>query len=394
MELGGAAAFGMDILYLAHCVPTPPNKGDRIRAHYFVRELSRLCNVHLACFSRSAEEALASSEMREYCATVVVEPLHSRTALPKAGLHFLAGRSLTESFFISSRLRQRIRDEIPIANLTASLAYSSVMVQHAPAPVPLFLDMCDLDSEKWRQYSTQRRPAFLYALESRRLRDQELRCVARAQHTFLITEAEADLLRPLAPKAQISVVSNGVDFDYFRPTPPANSACNALVFVGHLGYFPNAEAARRFAREALPALRESRPGLEFWVVGRDPPADVVALSELPGVKVIASPPDVRPYVADSLAAVVPLELARGMQNKVLEALAMGKRVLFTESVARTFDGDLPLGCSAYASVDELRGLLMSLDGTPDPRIRESAIARFGWAKQAGKLLDAMSALTR
>ena len=260
-----------------------------------------------------------------------------------------------------------------------TVAYSTAMAQYAPDEVPLLLDMTDVDSEKWFGYARTRRFGWVYAMEGRRLRSKEAEWARRAKTTTVVTEAEAALLRSIVPDATIRCSGNGVDFDYFDPerTPKLSEleGRRFLVFLGAMGYHPNIDAVRWFSQEIFPKLRRRNPALEFLIVGRDPTRQVRRLGEQAGVSVVGTVPDVRPYLAGALAVVAPLRIARGVQNKVLEALAMGKRVMASAAVCETFGGDLPEGLVRCESVAEYA----TYDGAPaDGSIRQRASEQFRW----------------
>jgi sugar transferase (PEP-CTERM/EpsH1 system associated) len=184
----------------------------------------------------------------------------------------------------------------------------------------------DVDSQKWRDYANRaswmRR--WLYDLEAMRVAQLERRLGQRADCLLVVSEAEAELLRRSAPDASVEVVPNGVDLGYF----PAGDAVGAgCVFVGALDYFPNVDGARWFCQEVWPRVRQQRPEEQLRLVGRQPTETVRQLGKLPGVEVVGQVPDVRPYVTAAAVVVAPLRLARGVQNKVLEGLAMGRPVV-------------------------------------------------------------------
>jgi sugar transferase (PEP-CTERM/EpsH1 system associated) len=146
-----------------------------------------------------------------------------------------------------------------------------------------------------------------------------------ARAVLLVAQAEADLFRQVCPTGLVQAVTNGVDLDYFAPHagPEAEEPCRC-VFVGAMDYLPNVDGARWFCREVWPAVRRRWPKASLALVGRSPAPEVQALARIPGVEVVGSVPDVRPQVARASVTVVPLRIARGVQNKVLESLAMGK----------------------------------------------------------------------
>jgi sugar transferase (PEP-CTERM/EpsH1 system associated) len=195
--------------------------------------------------------------------------------------------------------------------------------------VPAVIDLVDVDSQKWLDYAAASRGPrrLLYRLESRRLRRLELGLPSWARAITLVSEAEANLYRSFGAGGIVRAVPNGIDLEYYHPrTGPSEPSC---VFVGALDYRPNVDGACWFCEEILPAIRRCRPDAKVYLVGRQPVPQVRRLADLPGVDVVGQVPDVRPYVARAAVTVVPLRIARGLQNKVLEALAMGRPVVAT-----------------------------------------------------------------
>lgn len=381
----------MEILYLSHCVPNPPNKGEKIRAHYEVTQLARGHRLHLCCFARNEAEVADAEKLRDICASLYVEVLPS-LALPRALARFACGGCLNTAFYRSPRMPAHVERLAREVRLSAAVAYSAVMGPFAPRGIPLLFDSVDVDSEKWFQYAAVRRPSFLYALEARRMRALEVRLGQEARCTFLSTAAELVLYQSFAPGVRTKRMENGVDFDYFAPQPaPADLAGRrAAGFIGAMDYYPNVDAACWFANEVFPQLRRKIAGFEFWIVGRNPTKAVRKLARIPGITVTRAVPDIRPYIAAASSIVVPLRIARGIQNKVLEPLAMGKPVLVSPAVARTFAPDIPVGITPCESgCDYLQSILSP---PVHKSIRESAIQRFSWKSNISALEEELGAV--
>lgn len=378
----------MEILYISHCSPDAPAKGEKIRAHHFLLHLARRFDVHLACFARDPAEIEALRPFEALCASIIVELHPGSRALLSAAPRFLFGQSLTAAYYSSAALKQRIQSAPWLKNLHATLAYSAVMADYAPPQTPLVLDLCDLDSEKWADYARLRHPGLLYSTEARRLRRIERQAAARAFRTLVMTENEAALAAETLPGARCEIVANGVDFEYWQPQPHASSKTLSLAFVGQLDYFPNVDAACWFARDVLPTLRAAIPRIEFVIAGRNPSPSVRALASLAGVRLVASPEDVRPILAEAAAVVTPIRLARGLQNKVLEALAMGKPVFVSTAVAQTFGSDLPHGVTVCGNAVDFASSILAMPPQPaasDSAIRESLRPKFSWDSSGEKL---------
>jgi sugar transferase (PEP-CTERM/EpsH1 system associated) len=321
-----------DILFLAHRVPYPPDKGDRIRTFHMLRFLARRAAVHLACLADEPVTPEAAATLGGLCRRLHIVPVGRKTRLLKAVGSLVCGRSLTQGAFSSPALRRTVVQWAQETKFHAAMTSASSMAPYlrlpALAAVPAVLDLMDVDSQKWLDYARVRSwpLSWVFRTEGRRLRrlEQEMSCWARA--AILVSHAEAEVFRSFCPWQGIHAVTNGVDLDYFRPEaqPPAAEGC---VFVGALDYYPNIDAAVWFCREVWPGIHRRHPTSKFLLVGRRPAAAVQQLAELPGVQLVGQVPDVRPYLSRAAVAVVPLRLARGLQNKVLEALAMGKAVV-------------------------------------------------------------------
>jgi polysaccharide biosynthesis protein PslH len=375
----------MDILFLSHCVPYPPNKGEKIRAYHEVMHLAQDHRVHVRCFAKSEAEVADAEALKPHCASVrtyQIGPLAAPTAL----IRFALGNCLNTSYYHSSDLRRDVLELARETRLGVTIAFCTVMAPFAPPDVPLILDLVDVDSEKWLQYASFRQPSLFYAMEGRRLRKAEIRYGGQTLCVFLSTGQEVALYKSFAPGVRCLTLENGVDFDYYHPNQtPFASSTPPLVFVGMMDYFPNADAVCMFATEVLPKLRQTIADLPFWIVGRSPSPAVQKLASVPGIRVTGAVDDVRPYVAAARAVVAPLRIARGIQNKVLEALAMDKPVLASKATALTFGDSLPCGVTRCETpVDYLRALMAPGLETGD--IRKTAQSRFVWSAALAPLL--------
>jgi polysaccharide biosynthesis protein PslH len=389
----------MEIVYVAHCVPWPPDKGDRIRAFHTVSRLAEHHDVHLACLARDAREASAWSDLKNRLASIRIELLNIPVAVGRGFVGLAGGGSFTRGFHASPALQAHVETLIATRPIGAVVLLSSSMVAYAPSSIPFLADWGDVDSEKRFQYSRLRFGRFVQRLEARRMRVDEADFGQRARRTFLTTQNELELFAAIAPGARTAVSGNGVDANYFDPCLPIPVHASLggrryLVFVGMLNYFPNADGVRWFAKHVFPALRRQDPALELLLVGRKPTRDVVQLGRQAGVTVVGPVDDVRPYLAGALAAIAPLRIARGIQNKVLEALAMGKRVFATPEVCATFAPTLPKGVDRCETpADYLRALeAHSASAQPDMMIAKAARDQFSWAEAVEPILAELAAI--
>jgi sugar transferase (PEP-CTERM/EpsH1 system associated) len=382
--------MSQDLLYLVHRIPYPPNKGDKIRSFHLLRFLAKRYRVHLGTFVDYEEDWKHLSEVRSLCADVCavkLNPARQRVASLKG---LLAGEPLSVPYYASSALRGWVRRKVYEQGITRMVFFSSPMFQYAPSngvSIRKVVDFVDVDSEKWRQYSERRSwpLSWLYRREGERLLDFERAAACSAHASIFVTREEAELFRRLArvEEGGVQAIRNGVDTDYFSPQgdypSPYASGGPVMVFTGMMDYWANVDAVTWFAREALPRIRTVVEGARFFIVGARPTRAVQRLGALPGVTVTGPVEDVRPYLAHAELAVAPLRVARGIQNKVLEAMAMARPVVAT---AAALEGlELPPGLARVGSTpDELAARAIELLRSRAEREALGARGR-GWVEE-------------
>lgn len=329
----------MRILLLTHRLPYPPNRGDKIRSFNVLEYLARRHEVHLACPVDDPADLAHVPELERRCAGVHAVSIGNRSRI-SAGLRALvSGSSITVRHFHSSELQRRIDEFLDQNDVDAVFCFSSPMAEyvfrsrHVAGKLRRavrLMDLIDVDSFKWRQYAERHHipQRWVYGYEASRLADFERRIAADFDHLFLVSAQERDYMPEGARVDHLRALSNGVDLDYFAPRAGATSG-NTLVFTGVMDYWPNVQGVTWFADEVLPLIQAQRPDVRFVVVGSKPTEAVKRLADRPGIEVTGFVDDVRGYLHDAALCVVPLKVARGVQNKVLEAMAMGKAVVCT-----------------------------------------------------------------
>jgi sugar transferase (PEP-CTERM/EpsH1 system associated) len=315
------------IAYLTHRVPYPPDKGDRIRNYHVLRELSKHARVWLAALADEPVTDDQRARLGELCERVEFVPGGRRWV--RGGLSLLKGRSISEGLFREPALDRLLVGWRAEGDFAAVLVSASSLAPYQRRngweTVPAFVDVVDVDSQKWFDYAAAAGgpKRWLYRLEGRRVRKLERELCGWANGVFLVSRAEGALLDSFTAPGTATAATNGVDLDYFRPLPDVTPE-PACAFVGALDYPPNVDAAVWFAGEIWPRVRAAHPTAEFRVIGRQPVPAVLRLHGSNGVNVVGQVPDVRPHVATAAVAICPVRIARGLQNKVIEAMAMGK----------------------------------------------------------------------
>ena len=332
----------MKILYVCHRIPYPPHKGEKIRSFHQVRHLARRHEVHLFALADRRADLAYADRLRAFCRTVEVVYLSPRRARLRALAALPFPAPVTLAYFESAELRRRIRRAAEASRFDVAVAYSSSMVPYIlDLDLPRVVDFVDLDSQKWLQYAASSAPPrrWIYRLEGRRLFAFERRTAEEVEAVIVVTAEEGRVLRERGAPRRLEAVPLGVDLEFYRPEgEPAPELARdprpTLVFVGFMAYRPNYEAVLRIARRILPRIAREVPRVRFAVVGASPPRAVRSLHDGERIVVTGRVEDTRPYLRAASAALLPLELGRGIQTKVLEAMAMAVPVVISEQAAR------------------------------------------------------------
>lgn len=389
-----------DALFLSHRIPYPPDKGDKIRSFNILRHLATRWRIHLGCFIDDPEDLAHVDRLATICAQVHAVRLRPgwRRLLALRGL--IDGQPLTFPYFSSARLARWVHEVRARHAPALEFAFSSGMAPYLTCAdgrtnSRRVVDLVDLDSEKWRAYAAAGRglAAALHARESRRLAAAEVAMSGSVDALLLVSEAEAGDLRrrPGACSGNVHVVGNGVDTGYFDPGQrfpcPVPGHGPALVFTGAMDYWPNTDAVTWFADSVWPALRATRPDLRWWIVGAKPDRRVRALAAQPGVVVTGRVPDVRPWLAHATLAVTPLRIARGVQNKLLEAMAMGLPVVASSGAATGLDTATRAILSLADEPGAMTAAILQLLDAPQRCAaqglagRRQAVEAYGWSSR-------------
>ena len=338
-----------EILFLAHRVPFPPDRGDKIRSHHLLRHLATLGRVHVACFGESADDMAQDGALAAISASHCL--VQRRVPVALAALQAIAsGKPVSLTAFASPRIRRYVDHVLATRPIAAIVVFSGQMAQYLPLrrgsgfSGRIVMDFVDVDSAKFEAYAANKPQPLsaLYRREARLMRRFEQDVSARVDCSLLATREEAELFTSRLDEApglgNVRALPNGIDTAYFDPAgiPPGPGLMRGgphLVFTGQMDYPPNIEAVRHFAHAVMPAVRARLPQAVFDVVGRAPTPAVRALDGINGTRVHGAVPDVRPWLAGADLVVAPLLIARGVQNKVLEAMAMARPVLATRAAA-------------------------------------------------------------
>lgn len=360
-----------DLLLLVHRIPYPPNKGDKIRSYHLLRHLAQRYTVHLGTFIDDENDLQYIDTVKAWCGDSHFIRLNPRLAKLGSLTALLHKRPLSLDYYRSAEMQDWVDGIVKKHAIQRVMIFSSVMAQFTEnvTAARRVIDFVDIDSDKWRQYADKKSwpMSWLYRREGQCLLSYERKLACAYDASLFVSQAEADLFKQLAPEsvAKIGYFNNGVDTEYFSPDLPHDNPYSTnekvMVFTGAMDYWPNIDAVQWFVSEVFPGVRQCHPGALFYIVGSRPSEQVLALASVEGVRVTGSVPDVRPYLAYAQVAVAPLRIARGIQNKVLEAMAMAKVVVVSaqalEGISVKSGEGLLLAESASQFIDILADVL-------------------------------------
>ena len=387
-----------NIIFLAHRLPYPPNKGDKVRSYHLLKHLAANHKVFLATFVDDPDDIQHIETIRGYCRDLHVAHLNPKFARLRSLNGLLAGDPLTLRYYRDAGLQDWVDKTCKEVKIDAAVVFCSAMAQYIESMprLPKLIDFVDVDSAKWTQYAPSHcwPMSWLYRREGKYLLAYERSVAANSTRSFFVTDAEVALFTKLAPECGVRVeaICNGVDADYFSPDPGRTSPYSAkeipLVFTGAMDYLPNVDAVRWFSLDMLPALLERWPSLRFYIVGRSPTPEVQSLSGA-NITVTGTVPDVRPYLQHAAVVVAPLRIARGIQNKILEAMAMSRPVIASTECAAAVDAvfgqELLTATTPADFITEIDNLLRDSEHCTSigQAARQKVLSRYSWEAHLG-----------
>ncbi len=388
-----------EILFLAHRIPWPADRGDKIRSHHILKRLCEMAPVHVATFADDARDMGFVGEMDDILASSHVETRDKPQW--QAGVEaLLTGQPVSVRSFGSGSMQDWVDDLLASGRISHIFCFSGQMAQYVPTSFGgrFVMDFVDVDSAKFESYAGEGNllMRWVNAREGRLLSAFEQAVAKRADASLLVSDVEAELFRMRSSAANVTALGNGIDTIFYNPAAKFKKLHPAypdplIVFTGQMDYRPNIEAVTDFAINAMPTIRAAHPETSFAIVGRNPTSAVSDLSMLPGVQVTGAVDDVRTWLTAADVVVAPLRIARGIQNKVLEAMAMAKPVVVSSAAAEGIAARH--GTHYFVEPDvtaEASRVIALLGDAPNCRkigeaARAHVVQHYGWAGQLAPL---------
>lgn len=393
-----------EILFLVHRIPFPPDRGDKIRSYNLLKAMTEIAPVHVGCFADDTRDMSFANEMAKVTASQCVV-MRDRSK-PVAGLNgLLRGQPMLVAMYEKPELHRWVREVLAQRSIKAIAAFSVQMAHYVPHDLPMgtrfLMEFADFDSAKYAAYGAQQGGVmgWVNRREGRVLLDFEREVARRADISTFVSEAEARLFARTAgvEDRNVQALDNGVNLRYYNIVSDYSQIDYKekplIVFTGQMDYRPNIEAVESFVREALPIIRAKYENATFAIVGRNPAPQVTALARQPGVIVTGGVPDVRGWISAADVVVAPLRIARGIQNKVLEAMAMARPVVASPQAAEGIDAingeHFIVAHDPQAEAEAVRVLLENPDQAAalGQAARARMEERYDWAATLAPLRD-------
>jgi len=358
------------LLFLCHRIPFPPNKGDKIRSFNILKKLAENYDIHLGCFIDDPFDKQYVDGLKKYCASVFHLDQNKTIAKLKGLTSLLTGKPITLPYYFDKRMQQWTNRILLKEQISKIFIYSSSMTQYCEGvqyeSLERVIDFVDVDSDKWRQYAEKKSgiARWIFQREFKLLAQYEDKICAEFDHSLFVSPDEAKLFRerqPTSVQAKVHGLLNGVDVDFFDPN--VNFSNEPLVpnepfisFTGAMDYWANVDAVLWFTKYVWPIILQQQPKAIFCIVGGNPTPEVKALTNTQGVEVTGRVHDVRPFIAKAQCVVAPMQIARGIQNKVLEAMSLNKAIVVSsmamEGINAQSNDDIAIVDDAQACVRE------------------------------------------
>lgn len=357
-ELGGKSGSGEEvrgILFIVHRIPYPPDRGDKIRSFHLMKALAKMAPLHVAAFADDARDLGFADALNEWAASHhIVERKAGKVGA--AIRSFAKNEPLSVSLFRDASLQTYVNDTLATHDISHIVIFSGQMAQYLPADYDgrVIMDFVDVDSAKFAGYAHDPKMSLpmrtIYSREGRMLAAWEHEVAKNAGLSLFVSEAEAALFRTESGlnADRVQALENGIDLVAYDPASPdipalddvrINRSAPLIIFTGQMDYRPNIDAVSHFAQNVMPLILAGEQDAQFAIVGRAPTAEVKQLAELPGVIVTGAVDNVQSWLKAADVVVAPLLLARGIQNKVLEAMAMAKPVVASSAAAEGIDAE-------------------------------------------------------
>ena len=389
----------MKILWVKAGGLVPPDIGGKIRSYAILKELAKTHEVTLFTFYAAHRDDVHSGLNGMFDQVVNLSlPIATNRGLGELASfarNVLSSRPHTVSKYCRPEVKARMRELLASNKFDVIICDFVVAAAAIPWEVacPKVIFTHNVEALIWkRHFEVSRNPLWKMASwgEYQKMLRFEKHYLNKSEHVLTVSEADKDFFSDFVDRSKMTVVSTGVDTDYFRPGSETEQP-NSLVFTGSMDWMPNEDGVVYFLRSILPLIRREIPQVSFTIVGRKPSEKMrVAAASEPGVHVTGTVDDIRPYVREGSVYVVPLRIGSGTRLKIFEAMAMGKAIVSTtlgaEGLPISDGGDI----SIADSPEEFSRTVCALLRNPDARRRLGAAARqlveqhYSWSSVAAE----------
>jgi len=388
-----------DLLLLVHRIPYPPNKGDKVRSFHLLRYLNKHFNVHLGCFIDDENDWEYEHTLDSFCASRLVRPINKSSRKIASLRGFFTGQALTIPYYADGVMKRWVKKTIQRYKIQKVVVFSSAMAQFVlPNRSSLFrvMDFVDVDSDKWRQYADSKSGLmkWVYRRESKRLQRYERRICETFDKSYFVSADEANLFKSICKENEqkIDYYNNGVDYQFFNPelkleNPFQCGSRPVMVFSGAMDYWANIDSIVWFVEHVLHRIKSRIPNVALYIVGSNPSAEILKLKEITNVYVTGRVDDVRPYIKNANLIIAPMRIARGVQNKVLEAMSFNKPIVATQCALDGIESCSDFDVQAKDTADEFADACVAIiqEAVAEINYRNCIIEYYDWQRNLNRL---------
>ncbi len=316
----------MKILMITPYLPYPLVSGGQIRTYNLLKNLALKHQITLASFIRDPEEKKYLKDLQPYCQKVIVFKRRKAWSPINIILSAITPFPFLVCIYFDMRVRREIKLELEKENYDLIHAETFYVMPNIPqTKIPIFLVEQVIEYLVYQRFveGISRWMFFikpLLTLDVFKIKWWERYYWKKARRLAAMSEEDKNFIQKLEPKLKVDVVANGVDIDYFAKTKKQKPKAPTVLFVGQFKWLPNRDATKFLVEEIWPKIKEKIKNAKLWIVGRNPPADILNFAS-EDIRVDGGVEDIRTAYGGSDVLLAPIRNGRGTKYKILEAMA-------------------------------------------------------------------------
>lgn len=377
-------------MYITTRLPWPLIGGDRVHIYHYLKELKKLGHkITLVTLVSDDDDIKGALEHNEFYTKLIPIKFNKKLAYLNAAKAIFNDRPFIVEYFYSKQMQKVVDEEIAtgLYDITIGYIIRSLPYLEKHKNIKKIIHLCDAVSMMYERRLKTKNSIFdrlKIGIEYIKVKNYEKKACRITDKQVLISETDRKYLSKFADTTNCVVIGLATDTDYY--CPQNTELKNAICFVGSLQYIPNSEAAIYFATKVFPLIKKEIPDVKFKIIGANPRKELFeATKYIDGIEITGRVEDVREHMKDCKVSVCPVKIAGGIQNKILEAMAMGIPVVTTPEGAEGIDTEQKICITSISDEDYARKLIEILENTNlqkklSNQSREFILSNFSWTQ--------------